>query len=96
MTINNIVELNPEMMRSIEWHRRMETASGWLWKVHKTGQLPDDVAEAFNNLFHENGYDMSQQLGYESLMDRGAIPVEDFEPDWLKESAAAPKRGRTK
>jgi hypothetical protein len=58
--------------------------SGWLWKMHKTGQLPDDVPEAFNNLFQENGYDMSQQLGYESLMDPGAIPVEDFEPDWLK------------
>jgi hypothetical protein len=94
----NVVELNPEMMRSIEWHRRMEIASGWLWKMQKAGHLPNEVAEAFNNLFHENGHDISELVGCESLMDPGAIPLEDFDPDWdgPPTATAALKRGRGK
>jgi hypothetical protein len=74
--MTNIVELNPEMMRSIEWHRRMQLTSEWLWQMRKAGDLPPEVAEAFNHLFHENGYDIFQMIGCESLMEPGALPLD--------------------
>jgi hypothetical protein len=56
-----------EMMRSIDWNRRMVTASQWLWEMRKAGQLPDEAAEAFNHLFRKNGWDISQMVGCERL-----------------------------
>jgi hypothetical protein len=80
--------LDLEKMRSIEWHKRMEIACEWLWQMHKAGHLPLEVAEAFNHLFAENSYDISELIGRESLSP-GAIPLEDFDHDIFFDADAA-------
>ncbi len=66
-------------MRAIEWRRRMQITSEWLWQVRKAGRLPAEIAEAFNHLFHENGYDISEMVGCKSLMESGSTPLKDLD-----------------
>jgi hypothetical protein len=74
--MTNIVELDPEKMRSIEWHGRVQITSEWLWQMRKAGRLPAEVADAFNHLLKENGYDISEMVGCEGLTGPDAIPLD--------------------
>jgi hypothetical protein len=73
--MTNVVELDPELNRSVKYHARMDAACSWLMKMHLAGQLPPDVADAFNHLFHANSYCIAELIGCESLMGGDEIPL---------------------